>query len=76
MDATTSPVECRHCGNNGTMRILAEARETEDHEENSNPMFPIQWEAGKIYQTLRCYTCNQVRITLSGFAQSLVDRTV
>jgi hypothetical protein len=60
MGATTYPVECRHCGNKGTMRILAEARETEDHEENSNPMFPLQWEAGNIYQTLRCYTCHQV----------------
>lgn len=57
MDATDFPVECRHCGNKGTMRILAKARETEDLEDNSNPMFPIEWEAGHIYYTLRCYSC-------------------
>jgi hypothetical protein len=60
MGATTFPIECRHCGNKGTMRILAEARETEDHEDNSDPRFPLEWEAGNIYQTLRCYICNQV----------------
>lgn len=60
MDATTFPVECRHCGNNGSMRILAEARETEEHEDNSDQRFPLEWEAGNIYQTLRCYTCHQV----------------
>ena len=60
MDATTFPVECRHCGNKGTMLILAQARETEEFEDNSNPMFPLQWEAGNIYQTLRCYSCNLV----------------
>jgi len=60
MDATTFPVECRHCGNKGTMRILAEARETEEYEDNSDPRFPLEWEAGNIYQTLRCYTCHQV----------------
>src|SRR5438045_2863515 len=60
MDATTFPVECRHCGNKGTMLILAQARETEEFEDDSNPMFPLQWEAGNIYQTLRCYSCNLV----------------
>jgi len=60
MDATSFPVECRYCGNKGTMRILAEARETEQHEDNSDPGFPLEWEAGNIFQTLRCYSCHQV----------------
>jgi hypothetical protein len=42
------------------MRVLAEARETEDHEDNSNPAAPLEWEAGSIYQTLRCYNCQQI----------------
>lgn len=57
MEATTFPVDCRHCGNKGTMQTVAQARQTKDHEDNNDPMFPIQWEAGNIYCTLRCYTC-------------------
>jgi len=60
MDATTFPVECRYCGNKGTMQILAQARQTEEHENNDDPMFPIEWEAGNIYYTLRCYTCSGI----------------
>jgi hypothetical protein len=62
MDATSSPVECRHCGNKGTMQVLAEARRTEDFEDNSNPMFPLEWEVGNVYQTLRCYTCDGITL--------------
>lgn len=60
MDATNFPIECRHCGNRGTMLILAESRQTEDFEDDSNSMAPLQWEAGNLYQILRCYNCDQV----------------
>jgi hypothetical protein len=57
MDNADFPVECRHCGNKGTMRVLAQARQTEDFEDSADAMFPLQWEAGNIYYILRCYTC-------------------
>lgn len=42
------------------MLILAEARQTEEHEDSSDLMSPLKWEMGNIYQTLRCYTCGEV----------------
>jgi len=60
MDSTDFPVECRHCGNKWTMMILAQARQTEDFDDDRDPMFQEQWEAGHIYHILRCYTCSGI----------------
>jgi hypothetical protein len=60
MDITDFPVECRHCDNKGPMRVLKQDRQTEDFENNDDPMFPLEWEAGNIYQILKCYTCGQI----------------
>ena len=52
MDATSFPVEYRYCGNKkASMQISAEARETEQREDNSDPRFALEWEAANIYQT-------------------------
>lgn len=40
MDAATFSAESRHCGNNGRMVIQAHVRETEEFEDNTNPLCP------------------------------------
>jgi len=44
------------------MEVLAEKNLVGNLEENGDSMFPLQWEAGHIYQILRCYACSDVTV--------------
>ncbi|HYM07251.1 MAG TPA: DUF4145 domain-containing protein [Terriglobales bacterium] len=78
MDTTHFPVECRHCGNKGRMDVLAEKSLVEDFEDNKDAMFPLHWEAGHIYQILRCCVCNDITVyqvsVHSGMDPEYIDR--
>ena len=44
------------------MEILVQKSFVEEHIEDGNPMASLQWEAGFIYQVLRCYSCQDVTV--------------
>lgn len=62
MDMTHFAIECRHCGNTGLMEVLTQKSLVGDFEDNQDPMFPLQWEAGHIYQILRCHVCSGITV--------------
>ena len=62
MDMTDFVLECRHCANKAPMEILVEKSFVEQHEYEGNPMPAIEWNAGFIYQVLRCYSCKDVTV--------------
>lgn len=79
MDTTNFAVECRHCGNKGLMCILLQESLVQDFEHEGDSMAPIQWEAGNIYQILRCYACSEITVyqqsVHTGTDPAYVDRS-
>ena len=72
-------LECRHCGNKAPMEILVLKSFVEQHEDHSDPRFPLQWDAGFIYQVLRCYSCKDVTVyqvaVHTGLDPEYIDRS-
>jgi hypothetical protein len=62
MEITDFVLECRHCANKAPMEILVQKSLVEQYEDEGDPMFPVQWDAGFIYQVLRCYSCKDVSV--------------
>jgi hypothetical protein len=62
MEITDFALECRHCANTARMEILVQKSFVEQHEDDTDPMLPLQWDAGFIYQVLRCYSCKDVTV--------------
>lgn len=44
------------------MEILVQKSFVEQHEDEGDSQFPLEWEAGFIYQVLRCYSCKDVTV--------------
>src|SRR5450432_1147093 len=62
MEMTDFVLECRHCANKAPMEILVAKSFVEHYEDDQNPRFPTEWDAGFIYQVLRCYSCRDVTV--------------
>jgi hypothetical protein len=79
MDMTDFVLECRHCANKAPMEILLQKSLVEEHEDSPDGVFPIQWDAGFIYQVLRCYSCNDVTVyqlaVHTGLDPEYIDRS-
>ena len=44
------------------MDVLAEESLVEDFEDKADTTFPLHWEAGPIYQILRCCVCSEITV--------------
>ena len=79
MDMTDFVLECRHCANKAPMEILVQKSFVEQHEDDQDPMFPLQWDTGFIYQVLRCYSCKNVTVyelaVHTGLDPEYIDRS-
>lgn len=54
----TGVQKCRHCRNSAPMEIVATHSQVEQREEKTGML----WEAGPVYELLRCAACSDVTL--------------
>jgi hypothetical protein len=55
-------LECRHCGNKAPMGVLVRKSSVEEHEDDRDPRFPLQWDLS--LNTGQCHWRDQLAPSL------------
>ncbi len=67
----SQPLECLHCSNTASMPVVASCHTIEEHAPEDVP--DASWEAGPVWEILRCPACKEITIRTYHYHEGMED---